>query len=289
MANMFSIQYIFIFGLIAASLYYLYPFIEDKVFYSFTKYIVHCQNLSYKMYEEMEKNTIISIIVACTFVFGLGGFMLTRGQGWVQYLFTIGFGCAGFQVLKIYLNFKWEKRLQKFDEQLVDGLTLLSNSLKSGLNLTQGIQVLVTEMPNPISQEFGTVMSQEKLGRTIDEAFETMMERIPSEDLSIAINSILILRETGGDLSETFETISTTIRQRRKIEGKIKSMTAQGKTQGAILMLLPFVLMFAMYYLNPTYILPLIKTELGWIFIFIMLVFQTVGFFWMRKIIKIDV
>ena len=66
-------------------------------------------------------------------------------------------------------------------------------------------------------------------------------------------------------------------------------MAAQGKTQGAILMLLPFALIVAMYYLNPTYIMPLIKTELGWVLIFVMLVFQAVGFFWMRKIIKIDV
>ncbi|MEZ4819712.1 MAG: type II secretion system F family protein [Bdellovibrionota bacterium] len=284
-----SLQYVLIFGFIAASLYFLFPVVEEKLLKKINAYVDHCQNLSYKMYEEIEKINLILIIVLCIIVFAGIGFVITRGQGWVQYLFTFSFGFLGLYMPKIYFNVKWEKRLDKFNEQLVDALTLLSNSLKSGLNLTQAIQILVTEMPNPISQEFGTVMSQEKLGRTIDEAFEAMMERIPSEDLSIAINSILILRETGGDLSETFETISNTIRQRRKIEGKIQSMTAQGKTQGAILMLLPFVLIIAMYYLNPTYILPLIKHELGWIFIFIMLIFQTVGFFWMRKIIKIDV
>ncbi|MCB1198122.1 MAG: type II secretion system F family protein [Deltaproteobacteria bacterium] len=284
-----SLQYVLIFGFIAASLYFLFPVVEEKLLKKINAYVDHCQNLSYKMYEEIEKINLILIIVLCIIVFAGIGFVITRGQGWVQYLFTFSFGFLGLYMPKIYFNVKWEKRLDKFNEQLVDALTLLSNSLKSGLNLTQAIQILVTEMPNPISQEFGTVMSQEKLGRTIDEAFEAMMERIPSEDLSIAINSILILRETGGDLSETFETISNTIRQRRKIEGKIQSMTAQGKTQGAILMLLPFVLIIAMHYLNPTYILPLIKTELGWIFIFIMLIFQTVGFFWMRKIIKIDV
>lgn len=289
MASLVIIQYLIIFGLLVASLYFMYPFIEKKIATSVTRYVKHCQDISYRMYEEMGTKTIILIIIATTCVCTLIAFMLTRDQGWIKYLFMLTFGLVGFNILKIYLNIKWETRLQKFNEQLVDGLTLLANSLKSGLNLTQAIQVLVTEMPDPISQEFGTVMSQEKLGRTIDEAFESMMERIPSEDLSIAINSILILRETGGDLSETFETISTTIRQRRKIEGKIKSMTAQGKTQGAILILLPFFLMFAMYYLNPTYLSPLIKTKLGWIFIFVMLVFQAIGFLWMRKIIKINV
>ncbi|MCB0271826.1 MAG: type II secretion system F family protein [Bdellovibrionales bacterium] len=289
MNSTLSLYFILMFGFIMCAAYFFYPILEKRVIHKLASYVEYCQSVSYKMYEEMSRKNIITTIVLLTLGFGAIGFWITRGQGLVQYLFTFGFAFVGFHLLKIYLNFRWEKRLQKFDEQLVDALTLLSNSLKSGLNLSQGIQVLITEMHEPISQEFGTVMSQEKLGRTLDEAFETMMERIPSEDLAIAINSILILRETGGDLSETFQTISETIRQRRKIEGKIKSMTAQGKTQGAILMLLPFALIVAMYYLNPTYIMPLIKTELGWVLIFVMLVFQAVGFFWMRKIIKIDV
>lgn len=289
MDSRFSIWFVLMFLSIAAAFYYFYPILEEKIIKSITGYIDHCEKLSYKMYEEMSKQNIVVIVVSCTLGLGFVGFYITRGQGWVQFLFTGGFALVGYQLLKIFLNLKWERRLNKFNEQLVDALTLLSNSLKSGLNLSQGIQVLIQEMQNPISQEFGSVMSQEKLGRTLDEAFENMMERIPSDDLAIAINSILILRETGGDLSETFQTISETIRERRKIEGKIASMTAQGKMQGLILFALPFVLMFAMYHLNPTYILPLIKTELGWILIFIMLIFQTVGALWMRKIIKIDV
>ena len=140
-----------------------------------------------------------------------------------------------------------------------------------------------------MAQEFALVLSQEKLGLTLDEALEKMLERIPSEDLAIAIHSVLILRETGGDLSETFETIATTIRERRKVSGKIKSMTQQGKLQGLILLLLPFGLGAMLYVVNPPYIIPMVTTQLGWIMIFIMLIFQGVGALWIKKIVNIDV
>jgi tight adherence protein B len=110
-----------------------------------------------------------------------------------------------------------------------------------------------------------------------------------SDDLAIAIHSVLILRETGGDLSETFETIASTIRERRKVSGKIKSMTQQGKLQGLILLLLPFGLAAMLYVVNPPYIIPMVTTQLGWIMIFVMLIFQGVGALWIKKIVNIDV
>lgn len=284
-----SLQFLLIFCLVGVSLYLIYPLLEEKIVSRLITYVDDCQKISYKMFEELEKKTIYRIIGLTTGLFALAGFLLTRGQGWVQGLFTIGFGLVGFNVLKIFLTIKWKRRITKFNEQLVDGLSLLANSLKSGLNMSQAIQVLIREMSHPISQEFGTVMSQEKLGRTIDEALENMIERIPSEDLAIAIHSILILRETGGDLSETFETIANTVRERRKIEGKIQAMTAQGKTQGAMLMAMPFGLMIVLYFFNPGYLSPLINTKIGWLMILVMILFQAVGFFIMKKIIEIDV
>jgi tight adherence protein B len=278
-----------IFVIIASFAYVLYPIVESKLRGNVFHYVEHCQDLAHKMFQEIPKKRMIQIIAACTLIMGGFGFWLTRGQGWVQWLFTLSFALLGFYSFKIYMNTMWQKRIETFDEQLVDALTLLSNALNSNLNLSQGIGLITKEMAAPIAQEFGTVMSQEKLGLTLDEALQNLMEKIPSDDLTIAINSILILRETGGDLSETFQTISKTILERRKIQGKISSMTAQGKVQGMILIALPFFLLAAMYYMNPTYVLPLIKTELGWIFLFIMLVLQAIGGLWMRKIIKIDV
>lgn len=165
----------------------------------------------------------------------------------------------------------------------------MANSLKSGLNLPQVIQVLVEEMPKPIADEFSLVLSQQKLGLTIDEAMEKMMNRVPSDDLAVALNSVLILRETGGDLAETFDTIANTIRERRKIEGKINAMTQQGRTQGLILILMPFALAALLYTVNPDFLRPLLTTQFGWMMIGLVLVLQLLGGLWMRKILTIDV
>lgn len=274
---------------IAYASYFSYPWIEEFVQNKMSAYIDKCELYLHRMFREMPRKKMYLIIAGNTLGLSLLGFLVTYGYGWINAIFTITLAFIGYHSFRLWLKLIWERRTNRFNEQLVDALTLLANSLKSGLNLSQAIQVLVQESKNPTSQEFGMVLSQEKLGLTIDEALEKMLERIPSEDLAIAIHSVLILRETGGDLSETFETIASTIRERRKVTGKIKSMTQQGKMQGLILLCLPFGLGAVLYVINPPYVRPLFTTQLGWIMIFVMLVFQTVGALWIKKIIDIDV
>ena len=274
---------------IAGTAFFIYPSLENKISSIFGSYLNDCEMLLNRMFKEMTRRRMMLIIFISTTLSGLIGFAITFGYGWINIVFTITLGFAGFQSFRIWLRFFWERRLNLFNEQIVDALNLLANSLKAGLNLSQSLQVLIKESKNPIAEEFGLVLSQEKLGLTLDEALEKMLERIPSEDLAIAIHSVLILRETGGDLSETFETIANTIRERRKVSGKISAMTQQGRTQGLILLLLPFGLMGLLYIVNPPYVLPLITTQLGWIMIFVMLFFQAIGALWVRKIINIDV
>lgn len=274
---------------IAGAAYFGYPWIEEYVDKVISKYISDCEMLLHRMFREMPRKKIILIVVASTVIMGLLGFIITLGYGFINIVFTVTLATIGYQSLRMWLKIFWERRISEFNEQLVDALNLLANSLKSGLNLSQALQVLIQESKNPIAQEFGMVLSQEKLGLTIDEALEKMLDRIPSDDLAIAIHSVLILRETGGDLSETFETIASTIRERRKVSGKIKSMTQQGKLQGLILLLMPFGLGAMLYVVNPPYIIPLVTTQLGWIMIFVMLLFQGVGALWVKKIVNIDV
>lgn len=273
----------------AAVSYYFYPHIELVVIKRFEEYIQSLVDLCDKMFMTLShQKASVVVLGSCTFLFLLG-FYATFGFGFVNFFFSFFLGFLGFSLPRFILQIMWERRLQTFNDQLIDSLNLLSNSIKSGLNLSHSIQVLVREMPNPISQEFAMVLSQEKIGLTIDETLQKMTERIPSEDLSVVIQSILILRETGGNLSETFDVIANTIRERRRIDGKIKSMTAQGKTQGLILFILPFAFLLFLYSINPPYVLPLFTTQLGWVFISIMLVFQTLGGLWMRKIVNIEI
>ena len=274
---------------IGGASYFGYPWVEEFTRNKLEGYLQECELLLHRCFKEMPRKKMIIMIAGSTSFLALVGFVLTLGFGWINILFTVTLGFIGYQSFRMWLKFAWERRLNAFNEQLVDGLNLLANSLKSGLNLSQALQVLIQESKPPMSQEFGLVLSQEKLGLTIDEALEKMLERIPSDDLAIAIHSVLILRETGGDLSETFETIASTIRERRKVSGKIKSMTQQGKMQGLILLLLPFGLGAMLYVVNPPYIIPLVTTQLGWIMIFVMLMFQGVGALWIKKIVNIDV
>lgn len=274
---------------IGGAAYFGYPWVEEFAKRKTNSYLEECEMMLHRMFREMPRKKMIMIIAGSTFGLGLFGFVLTLGYGWINIIFTFSLAAIGYQSFRMWLKFFWERRTALFNEQLVDALNLLANSLKSGLNLSQGLQVLIQESKNPVSQEFGMVLSQEKLGLTVDEALEKMLERIPSDDLAIAIHSVLILRETGGDLSETFETIASTIRERRKVSGKIKSMTQQGKLQGLILLLLPFGLAAMLYVVNPPYIIPMVTTQLGWIMIFIMLIFQGAGALWIKKIVNIDV
>ena len=103
---------------------------------------------------------------------------------------------------------------------MIDGLTLLSNGLKSGISMIQALQMVVEELPNPFSQELNLVLSQQRLGVSLEEAFLNLSERIPTEDVQMFVSSIVILSETGGNLSQTFDTVVHTIRERIKIEKK---------------------------------------------------------------------
>ncbi|MEZ4704637.1 MAG: type II secretion system F family protein [Bdellovibrionota bacterium] len=274
---------------IAGTGYLLYPWLEQLIINNTQTYVAWAMDVSEKMFRPRSKTWITTAIAFPTICLALTGAVLTKDYPIICIFFTVAFGMFGFFSLRMVLQFQFERRIQLFNEQLIDALTLMSNSLKSGMNLSQSIQIIIQEFPNPISQEFGLVLSQEKIGLTIDEALEKMLERIPSQDLSVAIHSILILRETGGDLSETFETIAQTIRERKKVSGKIKAMTQQGRTQGIGLLIIPFALMLLMYWVNPPMIIPMFTTQLGWIMIAMMLILQTLGALWIWKIVTIEV
>lgn len=267
----------------------VYSKIENRlssVLKSQVSWIVQTQE---KMFLVTSDSKVLWTIIVSTFGLAFFGFYMSYGYGLLTFIFTTFCSFIGYSLPRLWTQYQWQQRIQRFDRQLIDALNLMANSIKSGLNLTQVIQVVVEEMPKPLSQEFGLVLSQQTLGLTLDEALEKMAGRIPSEDLNVAIHSILILRETGGDLAETFDTIANTIRERRKVDGKIKSMTQQGRTQGLMLFLMPFGLATVMYYLNPGFLTPLFTTRLGWMMIMVMLFFQLIGGLWIKKVVTIEV
>jgi tight adherence protein B len=190
---------------------------------------------------------------------------------------------------KPVVDWMFNRRKNQFVLQMVDALSLMSNGLKSGLSIVQSLGLVTQEMPNPIQQEFTLVLSENKLGVPLEDAFSNLAKRIPSDDVEMFVTSINILKETGGNLAETFDTIVTTIRERIKVENKIAALTAQGFYQGVFVMMIPPILGVVFYQTDPEFMQPLFNTTLGWVAILVIIVLEVVGFVVIMKVVKIDV
>jgi tight adherence protein B len=196
---------------------------------------------------------------------------------------------AGWQLPKYLVDYLFEKRCTKLVDQMVDGLTIMSNGIRAGLGITQSMERVVDNMPSPIRQEFGLVLSQIKLGLSVEEALSNLGNRIPVADVQMFVTAINILKETGGNLAETFTTMVETLRERQKIHKKIEALTAQGVTQGVIITMVPFILLLVFAVVDPGFVKPLFTTTLGVIFLILMLGLQIIGGLMIRKIVKIKV
>ncbi|MDZ4676484.1 MAG: type II secretion system F family protein [Oligoflexia bacterium] len=208
-------------------------------------------------------------------------------------LFGITLGCivtfVGWKIPRFLVDAYYARRSSQFVDQLVDGLTLMSSGLKSGLSIPQAMKLIVDNMPDPISQEFELMLSQISLGVSLEEVMVDLAKRIPYADVQMFVTAVNILKDTGGNIAETFDTIVKTIRERIKIEKKIAAVTAQGVMQGMIITATPFVLLVVFYFMDPAYIAPLFNKTLGWFILVIMLTLQIIGGLMIRKIVKIKV
>ena len=230
------------------------------------------------------------MIIAGPSLVGIFMVWLTWQAPWIANLLL---GLAGVGVawwlLRKAVDSMYSRYVRRFDEQLVDALVMASNALRVGLSLPQALEIVTKEMPAPISQEFSLVLKEHRMGKTLDEALNSMADRIPSLDLTMVVNAVLILRETGGNLSETFDTIVYTITEREKVKDKIRTLTAQGRVQGIILICMPFVMAYLLNWANPDYMRPMFTTLLGWLLLLFMTLMLLAGGLMIRKIVTIDV
>ncbi|MDX9732344.1 MAG: type II secretion system F family protein [Bdellovibrionales bacterium] len=196
---------------------------------------------------------------------------------------------AMWSVPKLVVQMLWNRRCNTFVDQMVDGMTMMANGVKAGLSVQKSMERIQNNLGNPISQEFGLVLSQIRIGRSLQESLNELAIRIPRQDVQMFVTSVNILQETGGNMGETFKTIVEVVRERQKVEKKIEALTAQGMAQGTIIVMVPFALLLVFWALDPNYIKPLFSTTLGLIAVVIMLALQVIGGVAMRKIIKINV
>ena len=188
----------------------------------------------------------------------------------------------------LFLKTRKGKKMEKFDEQLSDALLTISNCLSAGLSFQQAMENIAREMPDPIANEFGRTVKEMRLGKTTEKALSDMMERVPSKDLSIALNEILIQHQVGGNLSEILESIAGTIEDRRRVRKEIKVLTAQGKISGMIVGLLPLFLGVILTIINPSYMIPFFVSPIGIIAIIVAVVMELIGVLLIKKIVTIE-
>jgi len=188
----------------------------------------------------------------------------------------------------MWLKLQANKRLKDFNDQLNSGLTLMANALKAGHSFNQAIALSAKETEGAFAEEFKVLLKEINFGLAIEDAFENMSNRIPSLDLKLLINAILIQKDVGGNLSEILENISRTIRDRQKLQNEMKTLTAQGKMSGAIVMFMPIALGAIIYLFNPSYISLLFTTKIGLILLGFCAFNEFIGMMLIRKIIKID-
>lgn len=217
-------------------------------------------------------------------LFFLLGFLAQRNM-LIGLLFAVG----GFFVPTIYVRARQRQRLRKFDSQLPDVLDHLQGSLRAGYGLLQAVDWVSRQLPKPVGPEFDRVMREVQLGRNLLEALESMVRRIPSDDLSLIVTAIKIQYEVGGNLTEILETVAYTIRERVRIQREISVLTAQQRLSGYVLMFLPIGMGIFMLLVNPDYIMglftpgPTLCLPVG------AAVLMIVGFFVMRRIVDIEV
>ncbi|HHU33078.1 MAG: type II secretion system F family protein [Zhaonellaceae bacterium] len=207
-----------------------------------------------------------------------------------QDIFTaLLFGALGVISPKLFLNNLKAKRLKQLNYQIGDALMTIANSLRAGFGFMQAMDLVSKEMPDPIAAEFKRVLREIQLGAPMDYALLAMAARVQSEDLDLVVTAVLIQRQVGGNLAEVLENISETIRERIRIAGEIKTLTAQGKMSGLVIGLLPLFLSIFIFLISRDYILTLFTTRIGLILLVSGVISQVIGFVMINKIVNIEI
>lgn len=188
-----------------------------------------------------------------------------------------------------WLLFRRRSRFKKFSKQLPDALELIARALRSGHSLAAALHVVGEEMPDPIAMEFSQVYEEQNLGVGVETALKNMLVRMPNLDLKFFVTAVAIQKQAGGDMAEILDKIGYIIRERFKIMGQVQALTGEGRISGVVLMALPIALFFAVYYLNPTYVMLLFTEDVGRKMIAVAVVLQILGAITIKKIVNIKI
>lgn len=198
-------------------------------------------------------------------------------------------GALGFSVPFIVLRVKRTRRLRKFEEEFPEALDLIARALKAGHAFATGLKMVADEMGEPIGPEFRKTFDEQNFGLPLKDSLTNLTTRIPLLDVRFFSTAVLIQRETGGNLSEILENLGHVVRERFKILRQVRVYTAHGRLTGYVLLGLPVFLAIALAFINPEHMQLLFRERIGHMMLFATAVMQTIGYVWIKQVVKIEV
>jgi len=240
--------------------------------------------LLYRAGVDMRVGTFL-LIVAVTGAAAMLLFQLFFGRP----LFALFFGLACATIPYGVVRSKKTKRTRLFEEQLPDAMDLMTSALRAGLSLPAALQLVAQEAPSPLAEEFGHTFDEQNLGLDIRDAMINLARRVDSVDMKFFVTAVVVQRETGGNLAEIMQNIAHIIRERFRILGDVRTLTAHGRFSGVILGVLPVAMGFLIAIIAPDYMLGFLRDPAGQSLLLLALVLQIFGFIWIRKVVNIRV
>lgn len=233
---------------------------------------------------QMDAEEYITLVIISTVFCGLIAGLLSG-----HFLLIVPGAVIGYFIPKVWINTKRQKRIKVFNDELQNMLVTIIGSLKAGYSFVQAMKVVAEECESPVKEEVTAFLKENSYGITMEDALNNLKLRMPSNDLDLMIQAILIQRQVGGNLSAILEVIVNTIRQRNEIDRHIRSLTAQGKLSGRVVGLLPVFLYLVLSLINPGYLAPFSNNIIAKIALSGAVVLEITGFLIMNKIAKIEV
>lgn len=190
---------------------------------------------------------------------------------------------------RFLVRFLRDRRLRAFVRQMPDALRMLASSLRAGAGLNVALEVITKDQSPPLAQEFALLLREQRMGVSFEDALTHLERRLPVEEFRLFTAALRIARSVGGNLSEILESLAETLTRKAEVEGKIRSLTAQGKIQGLVMTLLPVLLMLILRAMEPKAMALLFHSLIGWVVLVIIAIMEVLGYVFIRKIVTIEI
>jgi tight adherence protein B len=232
----------------------------------------------------MRAGNFLALCAMISAVAGLAAFVWS-GKGPVAWAAML----VGFLLPYSYASYRRNKRFEKFEELFPEAIDTLARAVRAGHAFTTAIEMIASEVAEPVCGEFRKLYEEQKFGMPVRDALINLTERVPLVDVKFFVTAVMLQRETGGNLAEILDNLSYVIRERFKIQRQVRVYTAQGRLTMALLMGMPPVIVTVMLLIEPAFIRPLFSDPIGHTLLVAGITLQTIGYFVIRKIIKIQV